>query len=94
MCTLYLCMLYVKTHFLLIVIIKSKKIEEAISNITLISDNKLKMITDQHNETIIKLNIILANQKIIIEKLEEKSNINYIETYASITSENITTILK
>ena len=71
----------------------STKIEEAIINITLIFDNKLKIITDQHNETIIKLNLIIANQNTIIEKLEEKYNINDIKTYASITSENITTIL-
>ena len=71
----------------------SKQIEEAISNITLIFDNKLKIIPDQHNETIIKLNLIIANQNTIIEKLEEKSNINDIKTYASITSENITTII-
>ena len=71
----------------------STKIEEAIINITLIFDNKLKIITDQHNETIITLNLIIANQNTIIDKLEEKSNINDIKTYASITSENITTIL-
>ena len=65
----------------------SKKIEEAINNITLIFDNKLKIITDQHNATIIKLNIIITNQNTIIEKLKEKYNINDIETYASITSE-------
>ena len=71
----------------------STKIEEAIINITLIFDNKQNIITDQHNETIIKLNLIIANQNTIIEKLEEKSNINDIKTYASITSKNITTIL-
>ena len=69
------------------------KIEEAISNITLIVDNKLKIIADQHNEMIIKLNLIFVIQNTIIEKLEEKSNINDIKTYTSITSENITTIL-
>ena len=44
----------------------STKIEEAIINITLIFDNKLKIITDQHNETIIKLNLIITNQNTII----------------------------
>ena len=64
----YECVLHNITQFILVIQLRSKQMKEEISNITLIVDCKLKCITEQHNETIIKINVILSNQNTIIEK--------------------------